>query len=159
MRGRKLFLLAFPPVSPGSLGTFFCVCEEVMKEAGEMDSQMLSQGVGAGTWAHPQPRRSEEEEKPELLAFPERARFRNEDCLPLPRTPLPVTALSVQHSACRGSIRPCEGIELAAGPSQLWQLPGASLLSVFTICQQSPGSPAVRFWRDQTLMPLAEPGP
>lgn len=48
-----------------------------------MDSRMLSQGVGAGTWAHPQPR-SEEEEKPELLAFSERARFRNEDYFPPP---------------------------------------------------------------------------
>lgn len=41
MWGRKLFLLVFPPVSPGSLGTFFCVCEEVMKEAGEMDFSAL----------------------------------------------------------------------------------------------------------------------
>lgn len=62
-----------------------------MKEAGEMASRMLSQSVGAETWAHPQPRRSEQEGNQSFWLF-QRARFRNED-YPPPRTPLPITAL------------------------------------------------------------------
>ena len=121
-----------------------------------MDSRMLSQGVGAGTWAYPQPRRSEEEEKPELFQREPGLEMKTTSPHPEPRFPSQLCFSIPQLYVCLlGLVRgPSQLLELASYGSSLG--PHLCLSAIHAHCQQSPGCPSVRLWPGQTLMPLAE---